>query len=90
MLVVLAVDGVDDCLAVDDGDDGDEQEAEELAAEDAGGEGEGLHLEDAGGELEDLEGEGRGHHGGDGDGEELLAGEAVAELFVALAVDAFE
>ncbi len=45
---------------------------------------------DAGGELEDFEREGGRHHRGDSDDEELLAGEAVAELLVALAVDAFE
>ena len=61
-----------------------------LAAE--GGEEEGyeLHLEDAGGELEELEGGGGWAHGGDQDGEELLALEAVTEALVALAVNALE
>jgi hypothetical protein len=90
VLVELAMQGVDDRLAVDDGDDADNQEAEEFAGEDGGGEGKGLHLEDTGGQLKDFEREGRRHHRGYGDEEELLPGEAVAQLLEALAVDALE
>ena len=82
--------GVDEGGAVEDGDDGPEEEADEFSGGDGEEEGDGLHFKDAGGELEELDGHGRGHHGGDHDGEELLFFEAVAEFFVALAVDAFE
>ena len=73
-----------------DGEKRADQELRELSAEDGQNERNQLHLEDAGGELEEFERGGGRKHRRNHDGEELLALEAVANLLVALAVDALE
>lgn len=82
--------GVEDGGTEPDNCNGADEVLDEFSAE--GGEGkEGkLHFKDAGGELEELERGGRRAHGGDEDGEEFLALEAVAHALVALTVDALE
>ena len=90
MEVYLPRNGVQDCRAVQNRNDGPDQEPQEFAQENRAEVPQHLHLEDACSELEQLYRGWRRHHGGDHDGEELLFFEAVAELLVALAVDPLE
>ena len=82
--------GVEDGGAVDDDEDGLDEETQELAGGDGEEVGEDAHLEDAGGELKEFDRHGRGAHGGEHDCEELLFFKAVAEALEAVAVDALE
>ena len=83
-------DGLKDRRAEPDGEQREDHVLDELARERGQQKWSGAHFEDARGELEELERGGRRAHGGDEDGEEFLAFEAVSHALVAFAVDALE
>mgnify|MGYP001600913693 CR=1 FL=1 len=88
--VHFVVEGVEDLRAVADHEDGEDEKAQELAAEHGDGEQNRLHFKYAGGKLDHLERKGRRNHGRDDNGEKLLFLEAVAQGFVSGTVDFFE